>query len=154
MPLLQDNLTHYLHKFTRLRQGGTKFGPAPHKPVLVLSIIELFDKGAARENILPITPEFVAIFKENFALLVTTGHNPDFFLPFYHLTSEGFWFVKTLPGKELNAFVKSFTILNGLVEYAFLKEDLFTLLQNPENRNILEAVLKLCFGLQLPELRT
>ncbi|KAA3440887.1 restriction endonuclease [Rufibacter hautae] len=141
MPASPEGLKHYLQKFTRLRQGGTKYGPAPHKPVLLLSIIEQFEKGEIHKNKVFISPELVGVFKENFALLVTTGHNSDFFLPFYYLTSEGFWFVKTLPGKELNAHVKSFNVLNGLVDFAYLSEDLYTLLQAPETRNVLKSAL-------------
>ncbi|WP_181304882.1 HNH endonuclease [Rufibacter sp. XAAS-G3-1] len=141
MPAPPDPLKFYLHKFTRLRQGGTKYGPAPHKPVLLLSLIDLFEKGEVRENKIFITAELVGIFKENFALLVTTGHNPDFYLPFYHLGKEGFWFVKTWPGKEVYSAIKSFSVLNGLVEYAYLAEDLYPLLLAPDTRNILRNTL-------------
>ncbi|WP_240337164.1 HNH endonuclease [Rufibacter psychrotolerans] len=101
----------------------------------------MFEKGEVLDNKIYITPELVGMFKENFALLVTTGHNPDFFLPFYYLTSEGFWCVRTLPGKELNAHVKSFNVLNSLVDFAYLAEDLYALLQAPETRNLLKAAL-------------
>ncbi|GGK73738.1 HNH endonuclease [Rufibacter glacialis] len=141
MPAPQESLTFYLQKFTRLRQGVTKFGPAPHKAILLLSIIEQFEKGEVHQNQIFISPELVGVFKENFALLVTTGHNPDFFLPFYYLASEGFWFVKTLPGKELNAHIKSFHVLNGLVDYAYLAEDLYALLLLPETRHHLKTAL-------------
>ncbi|RNI26919.1 HNH endonuclease [Rufibacter latericius] len=141
MPVSPEGLKLYLQKFTRLRQGGTKYGPAPHKPVLLLSIIDMFEKGEVLDNKIHITPELVGTFKENFALLVSTGHNPDFFLPFYHLTSEGFWFVKTCPGKELNSAIKSFQVLNGLVEYAYLADDLYPLLLAPEIRGLLKSAL-------------
>lgn len=35
----------YLDKFVHLRQANTKYGKAPHKPVLLLSIIELIENG-------------------------------------------------------------------------------------------------------------
>ncbi|MGV3539062.1 MAG: HNH endonuclease [Rufibacter sp.] len=141
MPAPSENLKHYLHKFTHLRQGVTKFGPAPHKPVLLLCLLELFEKGEVTENKIFITPELVGAFKENFALLVTTNHNPDFYLPFYHLAGDGFWFVKTWPGKELNSVIKNFMVLNSLVEFAFVADDLFQLLLQPEQRNILKTTL-------------
>lgn len=141
MPTLPDSLKLYLHKFTHLRQGGSKYGKAPHKPLLLLSLIELFEKGEITDNKFYVTPELVATFNENFALLVTTGHNADFFLPFYHLKNDGFWFVKTWPGKEFYTVTKSFSVLNSLVEYAYVAEDLFPLLQHPESRNILKTTL-------------
>jgi putative restriction endonuclease len=33
-------LEHYLHKRQKLRQGGTAYGKAPHKPVLLLSVLQ------------------------------------------------------------------------------------------------------------------
>ena len=141
MAPLPESLNKYLHKITHLRQGVTKFGPAPQKPVLLLSILELFEKGAVTENKIFITPELVGTFQENFALLVSTGHNPDFYLPFYHLAGDGFWFVHTWPGKELNSAIKSFTVLNSLVEYAFLADDLYQLLQSAANRHHLATTL-------------
>ncbi|RNI32254.1 restriction endonuclease [Rufibacter immobilis] len=141
MSSLSESLKKYLHKFTHLRQGVTKFGPAPHKPVLLLSLIELFEKDVLTENRICITPELVGTFKENFALLVTTAHNPDFFLPFYHLSGEGFWFVKTWPGKEFNSVIKNFNTLNSLVEHAFFSEDLFALLLSTQSRNILKTAI-------------
>lgn len=141
MPEPQENLKRYLHAFTHLRQGVTKYGKAPHKPVLLFTVLELLAKGDIQDNKIFITPELVATFKENFALLVTTGHNPDFYLPFYHLQTEGFWFIKTWPGKELHAVVKNFTVLNRLVEHAYLAENLFLLLQSEANRHLLTSTL-------------
>ncbi|MBA9076038.1 MULTISPECIES: HNH endonuclease [Rufibacter] len=141
MSPLTDSLQKYLHKFTHLRQGMTKFGPAPHKPVLLLTVLELFGKAEFTENKIYITPELVGTFKENFALLVTTDNRADFFLPFYHLAGDGFWFVKTWPGKELNSVIKNFTVLNNLVEYAFVADDVYPLLLHPEQRNILKAAI-------------
>lgn len=42
-------LQKYSQAFTRLKCGGTKYGLAPHKPVLLLSLIELFGKGFVTE---------------------------------------------------------------------------------------------------------
>lgn len=131
----------YLKKFTHLRQGVTKYGKAPHKPILILSLIELFEKSEATDNKIFITPELVGNFKENFALLVRTEHKADFFQPFYYLRTEGFWDIKTKPGKELVSFIRSFNVLNDVVEYGYLSPDLYELLLKQENQNILKTAL-------------
>jgi putative restriction endonuclease len=41
----------------------------------------------------------------------------------------------------LNSAIKSFQVLNGLVEYAYLAHDLYPLLQAPETRTILKKAL-------------
>ncbi|RDV16891.1 restriction endonuclease [Pontibacter diazotrophicus] len=134
-------LNTYLKKFTRLRQGVTKYGKAPHKPVLLLSFIELFEKREITDNMVYISPELVALFKETFALLVRTAHTSDFSLPFYHLTAEGFWTVRTKVGTALNVHIKSINTLNEVVDYGCFADDLYSLLTNTESRNILKTVL-------------
>lgn len=40
----------YIHSFSRLKRGGTKYGPAPHKPVLLLTLLELIERGIVSDN--------------------------------------------------------------------------------------------------------
>ncbi|GAB3537041.1 HNH endonuclease [Pontibacter brevis] len=134
-------LITYLNKFTKLRQGVTRYGKAPHKPVLLLSLIELFEKGEIIENKVCISPELVALFKETFALLVRTAHTSDFSLPYYHLATEGFWTVRTRVGTALSIHIKSINTLNEVVDYGYFADDLYSLLTSTESRNILKTAL-------------
>jgi len=131
----------YIKKFTHLRQGITKYGKAPHKPILLLTFIELFEKAEITENKVYISPELVGLFKENFSLLVKTGHKADFFLPFYYLSGEGFWNIKTKAGTDLQVYISSFKGLNEVADFGYFSEDLYLLLVNSETRNILKTVL-------------
>jgi putative restriction endonuclease len=141
MTTTTDSLKLYIKKFRKLRQGITKYGKAPHKPILLITLIELFEKEGIEENKIYISPELVGMFKENFSLLVKTGHKADFFLPFYYLSGEGFWNLKTNAGPNLKVYISSFKSLNEVVAYGCLSEDLFLLLLNSENRKILKTVL-------------
>lgn len=40
-----NELEPYIDAFTHLKRGVTKYGLAPHKPILLLTLIELIDKG-------------------------------------------------------------------------------------------------------------
>jgi putative restriction endonuclease len=51
-----------------------KNGGAPHKPILLLSIIRLFESGIFPNNRIFILPELVASFKSNWSKLVDTNH--------------------------------------------------------------------------------
>jgi len=136
-----ESLKFYRKKFTHLRQGVTKYGKAPHKPILLLTFIQLLEQGEITENKVYISPELVGQFKELFALLVKTEHKADFFLPFYHLSGEGFWHVKTKTGPDLSRYISSFKGLNEVADYGYFNPDLFLLLINPESRNILKTIL-------------
>lgn len=137
----KSKLQEYIMRFSKLRQGVTKYGKAPHKPVLLLAFIEMFEKGELTENKVFISPELVAGFKETFALLVRTAHKADFFLPFYHLSGEGFWNVKTKVGNNLNVYISSFKTLDEVADYGYFADDLFLLLINSESRNVLKTIL-------------
>lgn len=134
-------LSNYLKKFSKLRQGVTRYGKAPHKPVLLLTFIELFEKAELSENKVYISPELVARFKEIFALLVRTAHTSDFSLPFYHLATEGFWNVKTKLGPTLHVHIKSIHTLSEVVDFGYFAEDLYTLLLDTEARSILKTAI-------------
>lgn len=136
-----ESLTFYRKKFTHLRQGSTKYGKAPHKPILLLTFIQLFERADITENKVYILPELVGLFKENFSLLVKTGHKADFFLPFYYLSGEGFWHIKTKAGADLQIYISSFKGLHEVADFGYFNEDLYLLLSSPETRNILKTVL-------------
>ena len=62
---MQETLNKYLQAFTRLKRGNTPLGIAPHKPVLLISLIELIEKGLVTENKVYVNADLVGTFKEN-----------------------------------------------------------------------------------------
>lgn len=149
-------LEKYLHAFRRLKRGGTRYGLAPHKPVLLITLIELFNKGLISENKIFVNADLVGTFKENWELLVPTLHQPDFTQPFFYLQNdkaEGlpFWFLKPVPGMSINSHIKSVHVLADVCEYAFIAEDLFMLLIDRSKREILlDELLNTYFSDQKP----
>lgn len=143
------SLKHYIHRFENLKVDKSH-GIAPHKPVLLLSIIQLIENGSIDSNRIYITPELVSAFKSYWHLLVTSKHTAIFALPFYHLTSDKFWRLIAKPGYEktleLKGAMRSFNNLNAAVDYAEIDNTLFDLLKVKENRDILRwAVLNKYF---------
>jgi putative restriction endonuclease len=141
-----DALQPYLHQFTRLKQGVTPYGKAPHKPVLIITLLELISKGHIAGNRVVVEPELVGTFQENWRLLVTTLHQPDFTQPFYYLQSERvkglpFWQLQPKTGCQINAHIKSVNTLISVLDYGFFADDLFILLSDTFNRNRLLAAL-------------
>ncbi len=139
-------ISHYLRKFSHLKTAKVKGNSAPHKPILLLSIIQNIEQNHIITNHIYITPTLVATFKDIWSALV---HNPtftaNFSLPFYHLKSEGFWHIHTHPGKEIlltsSHSIKSFANLQDAVWYASLDEDLFVLLQQTDTCEALKHTL-------------
>lgn len=137
-------LPYYLHLFSKLRRD-LKNGGAPHKPILLLAILELVRKGDIVTNRIEITPELVLEFKTIWGKLVITQHIPNFALPFYHMRSEPFWRLVENPYRNIPITKSnSITSLKGLresVAFAEIDKELLSLILDPASRTILTESL-------------
>ncbi|OON68209.1 HNH endonuclease [Hymenobacter sp. CRA2] len=138
----------YLYRFTHLRVARShQHGEAPYKPALLLAVLDGIEDGSIQDNRIYITPELLAAFRSLCRDLSTSAlfRANDFSLPFYHLTGDGFWHLRTLPGLEVlltaSRSVKSFRSLRDTVEYAYLDAELWALLQEPAARETLRQAL-------------
>ncbi|MGE5436717.1 MAG: HNH endonuclease [Syntrophothermus sp.] len=138
--------THIYH-LTSLRRGSTPFGLAPHKPVLLLAVIDGFEKGTITGKDVFISDELLTSFYDYWNLLVDTPHTPNFALPFYHLSSErsGIWQLNCFPGKSVpltkSNSIKSFKALRETVIAAVLSDEFYYALIYPEQRKELKETL-------------
>lgn len=132
---------------TSLRQGITKYGPAPHKPILLLAVVDGFEKGYLWGKNVPISEELLTSFYDCWKLLVDTRNDTNFSLPFFHLGSEksGIWQLNPFGGKEIpitkSNSIKNFRALRETIEYAVLSDELAHALQNSIQRNEIKAAL-------------
>ena len=92
---MDKNLHFYSKAFSRLRVNK---GMAPHKPILLLSVIELIGQGKIKENQIPLSPELIASFLKYWSQLGTESYRPDIALPFFHMKSGKFWHLKSKTG--------------------------------------------------------
>ncbi|SHG08125.1 putative restriction endonuclease [Salegentibacter echinorum] len=142
----EEIIYKYSNYFQKLNRGFSKnLGRAPHKPILLLSIIQLIAKGVIKSNRIFITSEIILAFKQNWEDLVHTGHSRNFSLPFFHLRSEPFWHLSPKPGKQIETTrsksIKSFNNLNESIAFAEIDKELFLLLQKSENQLWFEQIL-------------
>lgn len=136
----------FLHALTRLNRAPTKFGKAPHKPVLLLTLLELIDSGYAQENRFYPDTELVGVFQENWRLLVDTANQPDFTQPYYYLQSEKidgepYWALVPMPGCQINAHIKSINTLINVVNYGRFSNELYLYLSDAANRAYVKQLL-------------
>lgn len=144
--MTEELITKYLRYFKSLNRGYNKaLGRAPHKPVLLLAVLQLIEEGTLTSNRIFITAELLLKFRTTWKQLVETGHAPNFALPYFHLRSEPFWFLVSKPGKSFSLTksksIKSFKSLKETVAYAEIDKDLFLLLQNPLSYLLFEQLL-------------
>lgn len=135
----------YIQKLTHLRTDRSR-GIAPHKPVLLLSVIDSIERGAITDNKVCITPELVATFMEIWGMLVKDGpFESRFALPFFHLKSEGFWrlvpFPDMSPKITSSGSIRSFANLKETIAWAEIDSELFDLMCRPESREALRTAI-------------
>lgn len=75
------------------RNKNRKGQYAPHKPILLLSVIDLVEMGKITSDTVELTPLLCKTFKTLWDRHVPNGiqFNPDITKPFFHLSSEPFW---------------------------------------------------------------
>ena len=139
-------LDYFIYAFTHLHRDMKK-GGAPHKPILLLSLLHEYELGRIQANRIYITPELTHSFSVRWNNLVETDHSISFALPFYHLANEkgSWWRLIANPGCEIwlenKGSMKSFGNLTAAVAYAELDPNLDSLLRNNETRQILRKTL-------------
>jgi putative restriction endonuclease len=144
------NIDKYINSFSKLRTDKSPsrwsdetVNRAPHKPLLLLSVIDLFAQGTITANLIEPNLELGELFSLYWAKLMPPDRDGNMSLPFYHLTSDGFWHLQPKSGNEsaINIPIRSITQMRELVFGARLDDALYTALQSEQHRNILRAVL-------------
>lgn len=141
---MHPTLKNHIQSFQALRIDHAH-GDAPHKPILLLSILELVQSDFYPDNKIRVTPELIKTFKNNWQTFVTTKHHCNIALPFYHLKSEPFWKLVSKPGFEkiieIKLEMRSVKSLEKALEYAILDTDLFEAMSESAQNTTLRQTL-------------
>ena len=82
----------WLSNIAHLRLDRARGDPAPHKPLLLLAVLDLAEQGALDADALPLSPELAFRFLIYWTVVAARRTTrPDVRLPFHHLQSDGFW---------------------------------------------------------------
>jgi putative restriction endonuclease len=138
----------FLEKYSRLfgtLKRAYQNGGAPHKPILLLAILKSVESKVITSNRIYITPELIMNFRELWSKLVTTKHQMNFALPFFHMQSEPFWRIITKPGAFVpltsSHSIKSLGSLNENIQYAEIDKELWDLMLNAQTNLTLTKLL-------------
>ena len=135
-------LQKYIQKMKRLRVDKAR-GAAPNKPLLLLAIVELIEQGQISENKVTPSPDLFEIFMKYWSTI--TDRRPNLALPFFHLKSDGFWHLHANAGYEtalrVTTQIKTVSRLREIVAYANFDDELFLLLTNTHDREVIRQTL-------------
>lgn len=113
-----------LAKLAKLKVDRATGDPAPHKPLLLLVVLELAEQESLAGSVLPLTPELAFRFFTYWSIVAhRRSQRPDIRLPFHHLKSDGFW---SALGEEGNISPD-----RRLTRYVRLTSDFMAFLKDP-----------------------
>jgi putative restriction endonuclease len=140
---MSKNREYYGAKFTRLNVNRKAGIPAPHKPILLLTVIEMIEQDKITDNRIELSPELIATFLKYWSNLVFTPHQSNISLPFFHLKGDKFWHLapSTSYAGNIADIKPSLTALRNAVRYAYLDDELFEILTHPASRLYLTRVI-------------
>ena len=133
-----NNLNFYLDRIRRLNVNRNHGNPAPHKPLLLLAVIDFIEQNKVLNNRIEPSTEFVEAFLKYWNLI--RSDRPRIFLPFYYLRSDGFWHLYAKPDKAIYEF-RSMSQIAENIAYASFDDDLFTLLAKPDTRELIRYAI-------------
>ena len=143
-------LDEYLHKFSKLntdrgRQRWTALTcfRAPHKPFLLLSILDLIAQGEITDNFIEPSLELVDTFNRYWQAVMPPGKTTSMAYPFFYLKSDGFWHLMPKPGRvpPLRPRAPSMAWIRENLSGGRMDEDLFVLMLDSKTRENLRAVI-------------
>jgi putative restriction endonuclease len=94
----------WLERLYSLRRDKRGSHERPHKPILLLSIIDLLDRGLIKTNAVPLSDDLVATFKSYFDTVKEADDKPSIENPFYFLSGDNFW--RVIPRGETEPLYK------------------------------------------------
>lgn len=117
---------------------------APHKPLLLLSIIDGIEIGWINQPQIKLTQDLIETFFRYWNNVMGENKNTTIALPYFHMKSEPFW--KLHYHKGMTPYTNS-PSLGGLIKrvaYAKIDEYLFSLMKN-EKKKIIRVILNTYF---------
>ena len=136
-----------LYDLKRDRSSGHE---KPHKPVLLLAVMDLIERGAINDNRIPPSKELREAFTTYFKIVRQGNDQNSPENPFFYLHSEGFW---TLHPKRPSGAL-SWSGLQREISHAGIAPELYALMCVPISRELLrEAIYSRYFAAHREALR-
>lgn len=139
---VNKNILYYEFRFSHLSTAKSGSKVAPHKPLLLLSVIDLIETGIINSLIIELSDALVESFKRN-ADIYASGiehFKPNIGMPFFYMRSEPFW--ELIPKVDgVTPVANTIPSLRKHYSHARIDDELYQLLQDPASAQPLRRVL-------------
>lgn len=135
----------WLQRLRKLRVDRASKTPAPHKPLLLLAILDFVENGEITTPQVGLTPELAFRFLGYWEVVGARGRSVGRVeLPFFHLQSDGIF--RHVAHAGLDAALTSIRptsieLLNRVISHAVIPGDLFLLMLDRQSRDTMRQIL-------------
>lgn len=143
---LQEKLDHFKKEIQKMQRDVTHGHKKPHKLVMMLAVLDLFDKKIIIENKIYFNDDLAKSFLNIFNLIRIEGDWNQPAPPFFHLRTSSFWKHKVKSGREVQ-YANLSTSGGGTkrieenIDYAYLDSSTYQLFSNKEMRQSLRELI-------------
>lgn len=140
----------YIEAFKELRTNNKYGRKSPHKAVLMLTVIEMFEKNILTDNEICYDDSLKSMYLKEWNKVLPNEplFHPEAYMPFWFLQSDSFWHIIPKRGKDdILTLMRDKNIkpseakLYDAVKYAELDDDLYFLMTLPSGRSSLKKAL-------------
>ena len=131
-------------QLTSLNVASNKGRKAPHKAILLLSVIDSIERRFIKENKIELTERLEDLFNEKWKQYVknTSLFSPRITTPYWHMKSEPFWNLYYKNGGVVGNIEPIYSTKTLRREiFAVLEDELYEYLQEKSNRDRLSELL-------------
>lgn len=97
LPSVDSSTEHFKQEILELKRGKQREHYRDHKLVMLLTVIELAERGLVPENKIYLSDTLIRIFETPFLLVKKKDDLSQPGPPFFHLRTSGSWYHKVRP---------------------------------------------------------
>jgi putative restriction endonuclease len=137
----------YVEIFRNLSTGVQNGKKLPHKAVLLLSVLTLVENVTITENKIHLDKIIANTFASTWGEYLHNTKTPSVWIPFWYMKSEPFWHFKALADENILQNLLCFAghpsvgQMRNVIKYAYVDEQLFSLMQDREESSKLKKAL-------------
>lgn len=154
------DVAYYIDLFGKMNRSAMRGFKAPHKPILLLSVMDLIQFGIITENHFQLSSDIVNTFAEKWKKYVDDGSSSIVYIandlsvqtnsrypfkcavetPFYHMNSEPFWRLEK--SKDyISRSTYSISMLRKCFSFTEIDKELYNLIKDPVAEKMLRTYL-------------
>lgn len=142
---MTNDLDHYLSVFSTLNVNRNGGRVSPHKPCMLLAVLDLAESGLLRENKVFFDDVLLTRYAAYFEVVESERDHLNPWMPYFHLRSDGFWHHQAMAGREAILEAKDSarqrSDITDNVSYVSLDAELYIFLCDSNARNLLREQL-------------